>query len=294
MTVELTEHLIAGLHAKRCGRGWMAKCPAHDDANPSLSINVGQDGTVLVHCHAGCAQVTVIASLRAMGLWPDASRRETTRSPLKPRRSEDRRKVASALQLWCRSRPTRGTLVERYLQGRSIAKPIPQRIRYLESAMHPRGSRHPAMISLVTQSIDDQPSAIHRTFLSADGLTKASVSPEKMMLGHCSGGVVRLGPMTVPLLIGEGIETTLSAMQKTELGGWAALSTSGLKALRLPRECRDIVILVDGDDPGRAASQHAAERWCAEGRRVRLANAPNGMDFNDLLRASKTMGGPDE
>lgn len=34
---------------------WQALCPAHDDRNPSLSIGVGgEDGRILLHCHAGC------------------------------------------------------------------------------------------------------------------------------------------------------------------------------------------------------------------------------------------------
>ena len=41
--------------AKRSGNHWKARCPAHDDRTPSLSISEGQDGRVLVHCHAGCA-----------------------------------------------------------------------------------------------------------------------------------------------------------------------------------------------------------------------------------------------
>jgi hypothetical protein len=50
----------------------MAKCPAHDDRNPSLSIGEVA-GKVLLHCHAGCAQRDVIEALRARGLWPDRS-----------------------------------------------------------------------------------------------------------------------------------------------------------------------------------------------------------------------------
>jgi DNA primase len=46
----------------------MAKCPAHDDNNPSLSIRE-LDGKVLVHCHSGCAQRNVIDALKARGLW---------------------------------------------------------------------------------------------------------------------------------------------------------------------------------------------------------------------------------
>jgi putative DNA primase/helicase len=50
----------------------MAKCPAHDDRNPSLSIRVDQ-GKVLLHCHAGCSQQNVIAALKSRGLWAGGS-----------------------------------------------------------------------------------------------------------------------------------------------------------------------------------------------------------------------------
>jgi putative DNA primase/helicase len=64
---------------------------------------------------------------------------------------------------------------------------------------------------------------------------------------------------------------------------WAALSTSGLRALDLPREVRNVIVLADSDDPGEAAAQDCAWRWKQEGRRVRIARPPRGMDFNDLL-----------
>jgi hypothetical protein len=35
-------------------KGYLAKCPAHEDQNPSLKIDQGNDGRVLLHCHAGC------------------------------------------------------------------------------------------------------------------------------------------------------------------------------------------------------------------------------------------------
>jgi len=43
---------------------WMALCPAHDDRNPSLSIQLADD-RILIHCFAGCSPQTVV---RAMGL----------------------------------------------------------------------------------------------------------------------------------------------------------------------------------------------------------------------------------
>jgi hypothetical protein len=51
--------------------GWKAKCPAHRDDTPSLALTDGNDGRVLVYCHAGCAQADVIAALAATGLWPN-------------------------------------------------------------------------------------------------------------------------------------------------------------------------------------------------------------------------------
>jgi DNA primase len=75
-------------------------------------------------------------------------------------------------------------------------------------------------------------------------------------------------------------------MQATGNPAWAALSTSGLRSLDLPRNVRDVIVLADGDEPGEAAAQDAARRWKREGHRVRIARPPMGMDFNDLLKAS--------
>ena len=72
-------------------------------------------------------------------------------------------------------------------------------------------------------------------------------------------------------------------MMATALPAWAALSTSGLKALDLPDAVRDVIILADGDDPGEAAACAAAQRWQRYGRRIRIARPPRGTDFNDLL-----------
>ncbi len=48
---------------KRNSQGWQARCPAHDDRRPSLSIAKGDDGRVLVRCHAGCTTEAVVSAL---------------------------------------------------------------------------------------------------------------------------------------------------------------------------------------------------------------------------------------
>lgn len=74
MTAETIAH---ALHGRRTGAGWVARCPAHDDRSPSLSLREAE-GKVLVHCHAGCSQADVIEALRSRGLWPDKERPEWT------------------------------------------------------------------------------------------------------------------------------------------------------------------------------------------------------------------------
>ena len=44
-------------------QGWTSLCPAHEDSTPSLSIGVGQDDRVLIHCHAGCHTTDILATL---------------------------------------------------------------------------------------------------------------------------------------------------------------------------------------------------------------------------------------
>jgi putative DNA primase/helicase len=167
-------------------------------------------------------------------------------------------------------------------------------VRFHTGLKHPSGGIWPAMIALVTRGVDDMPIAIHRTFLARNGTGKAPVEPQKMMLGPCRGSAVRLAGVSDLLMVGEGIETTLSAMQATGLPGWAALSSSGLRGLVLPPTVNAVIILADHDrnGAGEHAARVAAERWVAEGRLVRIAMPPKpDTDFADMLvgRSSNTV-----
>ncbi len=51
---------------RRCGRGWVARCPAHDDREPSLSI--AENGEqLLLHCFASCSFDEIRDALRREG-----------------------------------------------------------------------------------------------------------------------------------------------------------------------------------------------------------------------------------
>ncbi len=58
------EPLLARL--ERVGKthtGWAARCPAHEDDRPSLSIGVGEDGRILLRCFAGCELDAILQRL---------------------------------------------------------------------------------------------------------------------------------------------------------------------------------------------------------------------------------------
>jgi hypothetical protein len=44
--------------------GWTARCPAHRDRNPSMSIREGRDGRVLLKCFAGCTVEAICGALQ--------------------------------------------------------------------------------------------------------------------------------------------------------------------------------------------------------------------------------------
>lgn len=61
---------------------WVARCPAHDDHNPSLGVAVGSDGRILVKCYAGCTTEAVVAAmgLKMCDLMPEGKRPKGRRS----------------------------------------------------------------------------------------------------------------------------------------------------------------------------------------------------------------------
>ena len=63
MRVETIIQRLEGVRPN--GNGYMARCPAHNDRLPSLSIQAGHGGRILIKCFAGCSTPDVMA---AMGL----------------------------------------------------------------------------------------------------------------------------------------------------------------------------------------------------------------------------------
>lgn len=184
-------------------------CPAHHNTKtPALSVSDGNNGRLLLCCHAGCGFTDILDALKGLGLVEGqghysppylvdlASIREIEETRAK-------RQEVRALACWNETVPICGTIAETYLRYRGITCKLPDTLRFHPNCWHPTGERLPAMIARV----EGGPRfAIHRTYLCPDGRGKAAIEPAKAMLGSVSGGAGRLSEGDGRLAVCEGVE----------------------------------------------------------------------------------------
>jgi hypothetical protein len=278
------------LGGRWAGRYGLAFCPAHDNTRtPALSLSTGSDGRLLAHCHAGCDFLAILDALRGRGrvegrgsggFTPDPA--VTARREAETRQAAEKR-ARQAEALWQEAQPLAGTLAETYLRARRITCPLPLTLRFHPDCWHASARRFPALVAAVEGG---DGFGLHRTYLAADGSGKAAVEPARAMLGSVQGAAVRLSDGPGRLVVAEGIETGLSlcsGLLDTPATVLAALSTSGLRGLRLPARPGRLTIATDGDAPGREAAHALAERAHGLGWQVGILDPGDGLDFNEIL-----------
>jgi hypothetical protein len=261
-----------------------APCPVcQPDRRPdqhALSIRE-EGGRLLTFCHkSGCSfrAVTEAAGLpmAAGAIDLQAAKEADTR-----RASYEAEQRAKARSLWEGGRPISRTKGEAYLRGRGITCAMPPSLRWVADAYHGPSARwHSAMVADVSSG------GVHRTFFEKSGARLAQNA--KMMQGPCSGGAVALSEARGPLVVCEGIETGLSLLsglldEPAEV--WAALSTSGIRALTLPPIPRRLIVAADGDPAGAEAAKALGDRALFLGWEVFIWPAPDGLDWNDVLKS---------
>ena len=262
----------------------LAFCPAHNNSvTPALSVGTGRQGQLLLNCKAGCNFADVAAALRDRGLSEHGG--STQRDYKAEQASDDHKRTLQAKQVALETIPILGTIAETYLRVRGITCPLPEdALRFHPACWHSSGKQLPAMVARVKGS---DGYAVHRTYLKPDGSGKADVEPAKAMLGVCAGGAVRLVVADGALVVCEGIETALSlasGLLQHPATIWAAMSASGMGNLRLPPTPARLTIASDGDTAGRAAAHKLADRAYKLGWAVSFLQAPDGKDWNDVLR----------
>ncbi len=264
------------------GRSGNAPCPVcqPERRHNQRALSLRDDGgRLLAFCHkSGCAFRDIIG---AAGLPQNAVRFDLLAAREVDLEREDyaARQLARARRLWDTCKPITGTKGEAYLRGRGITCPLPASLRWADDAFHGPSARWlSAMVGDVSAG------GVHRTYFEKSG--ERICGSAKMMQGPCAGGAVALSKARGPLVVCEGIETGLSLLSgllSHPAGVWAALSTSGMKALDLPEKPERMMIAADGDLAGKEAAAFLATRATALGWKVSLLVAPDGRDWNDVL-----------
>jgi hypothetical protein len=277
VNAETIARLLGG--ARRSGNSWLCCCPAHNDVRASLSIKNVADDRLLVHCFAGCSQVSVIEALHRLGAWhshtqqapvPSKADRHQERAR---KREETRRKVFETRiwkRAWAGALPPQDSPIARWLEVRGIdASALNlQRLPLRWAPNCPLGKvTAPAMVALMSHPSTAEPIGILRTFLLSDGSGKAPIEHARMMLGKA--GIIRLYPdedVTLGLGICEGIETGLSIAAAGWRPIWAAGSLSMLARFPVLSGIECLTIFSDAKAHEVDGARACADRWAAAGR----------------------------
>lgn len=293
--------LTLALNGKWHGKYGTARCPAHDDRNPSLTIRDG-DTSPLLSCKARCPRDAVIAALKAQGLW--ASRNTAKVVPWQPPAAKPKpppptvywhtqdapRETQRACDAWRDNCGSFGadTPAGRYLLGRGIPPPWPETIAF-GRLDHPETRERgvPALIVARQCPVVGMVRGIQRIFLTEDG-QKYPHGKVKMSLGSIAGGRAELISPDHELIICEGVETALSAWRLFRTPAWA-ICGGFPPELPLPQRVRKVTIVADHD--GHGASERSAKvlaksiRTTGRTCTVIMPNAP-GADANDVLKGA--------
>jgi hypothetical protein len=212
-----------------------------------------------------------------------------------PSRSEPASRVAgpcaNALEMWNAARPAHATIVDHHLVGRGLP-PLETHLSGRVLRYHPacpwreKGEGPllyvPAMVALRRSIYTDEPVSIHRTRLTAEGQKLG-----RQNLGPALDTAIKLDAdedVTMGLVIGEGIETSLAARQWLGLRPVWALGDAGAISTFPVLPCiQGLTILAEADEAGRRAVEACGSRWHDADREVIVVRPRSGSDINDAI-----------
>jgi hypothetical protein len=269
--------------------------PGHSPQDRSLSITVRR-GRICVFSHCGddwrtCRDYT----LDMLGLepWQRYSMQKGVLAVASSHSDADNKEWSrtKALEIWKNSVGPRGTLAETYLKlyrGLTLADDIAgDVIRFHGSLWFDRDTRLPGMVCLFRNILTDEPCGIHRTFL--DRTTGDKI--ERKMLGTAKGAAIKFDAARsdAALVVGEGIETALSAREAGFGRTWAVGCSGAVRTLPVV-DVPELTLLQENDPTSRRATGTCAKRYLAAGKPVTVVRARVGNDLNDVWRLRRQIG----
>lgn len=265
-----------GLEPVTSGSGYSCRCPAHEDRSPSLSINVGDDGRVLLTCHAGCRFDAVLDTLglRPTDLFPDDAGgsghhpfpRPAPRTPARPAG---------------KAKPT-------FPSAEAAAAEVTRRAGGAPTATWEYHDADGDLVGLVIRF--DGPAG--KTFRPASRSTSGSWVREGMPAPRPLYRLPQVLAAEGPVYVAEG-EKAADALESLGLAATTSPngSKSAAKADWSPMAGRAVVIVPDHDGPGEAYADDVRDLALRAGAAsvvvVRLADLwpgiPEGGDAHDWI-----------
>lgn len=285
---------------RRHGREFRVPCPVHEgdggQHTPSLAIWDVPSGGFAMKCMTGCPGAAIRRELVRWGVSSPTSRRTTAealamRAAIEAARVE---KLTRAVDLWEDSVPVAdGDAVAKYLASRGLW-PLPDGCRdQIMTATDSIYAGFPALLGCVVDPMtlcDEQVTLTGVALLSLmkDGTPRMDRGRKtRSIMGTQKGMGVALGVPGATMVVGEGIETTLSAMRlMSEPFGIATLSASNMPTLGIPPFVRHVIVAQDADEAGRDAAMNLLSnlvRLRSVSGDIRWWDGPKGWDANDEL-----------
>jgi hypothetical protein len=275
----------------------LVPAPGHGAADRSVSLRL-VDGRLLVHSFGSADWREVLDDLRAHG-WIDAETRLRDGGAIAPgpARPEPTRveRVRVAQKLWAAGGPiAASSAAGRHCRRRSvdIALDVVGALRTCAATplavYRDRGPRLPALLAAVTGP-NGALSAVEVTYLDAQGGRSRRARPPRKIVGVIpAGSAVRFTPVAEQMLVAEGVFTTLAAMARFGLPGWALLSTSNLRRWTPPPGVRRLLIAGDRGTDGERSAGRLRDAVQAAGVDAHVALPPPGAgDWRDVWEAER-------
>jgi putative DNA primase/helicase len=268
-------------------------CPACGGSDRFRFSDKGYGRWYCRGCGTGGDGIHLVMKIKGIGLGEALTLVEgIVGAPTRSVYKDDDRPKRDPLKSWREASPLFATgTVPTYLKTRGIEL---TEVEALSLRFHPAlyhwctATRWPAMVACVRRA-DGTEITSHQTFLDLDGRNKAPLEKTRLFpAGTAPEGGVWFGVANPEheLIVGEGIESTLSAMRLYGLeAGVAALSEGGIRRLVLPEGARRVRVFADHDELGQGlvAAYEARRRWKGEGRIVAISHANLiGEDANDV------------
>jgi hypothetical protein len=285
------------------GRRALVPAPGHGAADRSVSLRLSGD-RLLVHSFGGADWREVLDDLRARG-WIDGENRLRSgggfavgpASP-EPTRAE---RVRVARALWAGGDPLGpDTPAARHCRRRQVDAGLDRLGALRARAAAPlavyrdRGPQLPALLAAVSAP-DGTVTAVEVTYLDGRGARSGRARPARKIVGAIpAGSAVRFTAPAPELLVAEGVFSTLSAMRRFGLPGWALLSTSNLRRWRAPPGVRRVLIAGDRGADGERSAGVLRAALVGQGLAAVVSLPPEGAgDWNDLDQdEARRKGGP--